>query len=100
MMGGAWLTGRCRCAVCHRALLEYSRLRRAVASVAAGREPVPRVPAARARRRVVELRRAGWSVAAIAAAAGVSYSTVERIASRRLARVALPTQRRVLSVWP
>jgi hypothetical protein len=95
-----WMSHGCRCNVCHRALLDYSRVRDAVRAVAEGRQPRARVPAHPVRRRVRRLRAAGWSVQAIADAAGVSHTTVDRIANARLRNVTLSTARAVLAVEP
>jgi DNA-directed RNA polymerase specialized sigma24 family protein len=92
-----WLQG-CRCSVCHSALLEDARLRRALAAVTAGRRLAARVPPHRARRRVAQLRREGWSVQRIADAAGLSSTTVDRIANRRLAHVSHLTEAAVLGI--
>jgi hypothetical protein len=75
-------------------------MRRAELAVDDGRDPVVRIDATSVRRRVDELRRAGWTLQGIADAAGVSATTVHRVANRRLRRVALPTHRRLLAVKP
>jgi hypothetical protein len=95
-----WLHHGCRCEECHRALLDYSRLRDAVRAVTEGRRPAPRVPAKPVRKRVRQLRAAGWTVQQIADAAGLSHSTVDRITNQRLANVALTTARAVMAVRP
>ena len=67
-----WMHHGCRCGVCHRDLLAYSRVEGRGGSSA----PWPGAGNVggdvEVRRRVAELRAAGWSMRQVAAAAGVS----------------------------
>ena len=94
------MAGRCRCARCHKALLNYSRVRRAVAAIERGHDPAMRVAPTRARQHVEQLRAAGMSLSAIARAAGVSRTTVERLVHRQLKHVSRISAAALLAVQP
>ena len=94
---GMWLHHGCRCEVCHSELLEYAKLVRAVQAARQRREIRTHVPVANARRHVARLRAAGWTVQAIADAAGVSFSSIDRIANRARS-IEVATARAVLAV--
>jgi hypothetical protein len=76
----------CRCGRCRSARRRFDRTWRAAAKVRRGGEAIWLVPARRTSERLVELNRAGWTRAAIAAATGVSPTTLHRVASHPEAR--------------
>lgn len=79
-------------------MLEYSRVRGAVATVRRGGVPATRVPVRKVRRRVDELVKAGWTQCRIAAAAGVDDSVICRIVGGKARRVALSTELAILAI--
>ena len=63
-----------------------------------GGEPATRVDPAPVRRHVEQLRADGWTLAAIAQAAGVNRTTVDRLVDGYLKRCSRITARAVMSV--
>lgn len=80
----AWLRNRCRCDRCGAAMRNYSRTYQAVRALERGRSPATRVSTLKAAKHLAELMATGMSMRAIARAAGVSETTVWRIAHGRL----------------
>jgi hypothetical protein len=75
-----WRHHKCRCAACHRALLDESKLRAALRRIDAGADPATRVPAAPLRRHLAKLTAAGMTRAQVAELAGVHRVTIDRVA--------------------
>jgi hypothetical protein len=83
-----------------RGLLEYSRMRRALEAVKAGRALELRVPATTARRRLTMLRNAGLSIRAIAELSGVSVGPLQHLQQRDRRHVAIITEQRLEACRP
>lgn len=96
----AWVTGRCRCARCHRLAIQYARVWRAAQVLRRGGEPAGRHPPHKVRAHVDRLRAAGWTITDIAKASGVHWRTVFQHAHHRAGAVALTTQAAILAVEP
>lgn len=96
----AWIHGRCRCQRCRQAIRDYAKVQRAAAALTRGADPATRVNPARARRRIAELRAAGWTIARIAHAAGLSHTTVDRITYRYTKRCSRITAAAILAILP
>jgi hypothetical protein len=87
---------RCRCKRCRLAASTSERVRRAEIAVLAGRAPLYWCSTAPMARHVAELRAAGWTLKAIALAAGLNVEAFRR--ALRKGSTSSDTVRRVLAV--
>jgi len=72
----------CRCSSCRRAMHRHAKVWWATAQLRKGRDPASYTAAGPVRKRIGELRAAGWTSTRIARAAGVSPGTVSRLRKR------------------
>jgi acyl-CoA reductase-like NAD-dependent aldehyde dehydrogenase len=92
-----WRHHGCRCSACHRALLEESKVARAVRALRRGRVAAIRVSPRRMLRHLDALTAAGLSANEVARRAGVAPSTLSR-ARHRGAQVSSIVSAAVLTV--
>lgn len=93
-----WRWHKCRCELCHAALLDEARLAWASAQVRRGHDPATRVPAIFARDHIAALERSGLTRTTIARRAGVSAGTISRLSKPSTARASRITVLAVLEV--